>query len=132
MSAPTLAPGQTTNAQRSSGIAPGAVINHWTRAVSPGAGLARSGAPSTSTRAPTTRARSTSDTGSISGPQAAAVTASAATGSASARVECFLVFMARITFLVVIGMVTVGFVGGFVVVAVLGSIRSLLGCPGWG
>src|SRR5687768_12930425 len=76
-SSPALAPGHNTKAQPSGGMSVGEVISQLTLAVSPGRGLERSGAPSTSTRAPITRVRSTRDTGSISGAQAPASTDSA-------------------------------------------------------
>ena len=72
-----LIPGHSRKAQPSGGMSLGEVISQLTVTVSPGRGLDRSGAPSTSTRAPMTRVFSTSDTGSISGAQAAASSDSA-------------------------------------------------------
>src|SRR5450432_3726863 len=69
---PPAVPGaQSANAHASGGGAPGAVTSHVTLAVSPGFGVARPGAPSTSTRAPTTRVELIRDAGSKVGPHPA-------------------------------------------------------------
>ena len=62
---------QAANAQLSGGVPSGDVTSQVTLAVSPGAGVARSGEPSTSTRAPRTRAFLMSEAGSKSGPHPA-------------------------------------------------------------
>jgi hypothetical protein len=68
---PAIPGAQSANAQASGAGAPGAVTSHVTVAVSPGLGVARSGAPSTSTRAPITRVVLIRDAGSKVGPHPA-------------------------------------------------------------
>src|SRR4249920_2672038 len=62
---------QTANVHPSDGVVSGDVTSQVTFAVSPGLGDARSGAPSTSIRAPTTRVSLMSDAGSNVGPHPA-------------------------------------------------------------